>query len=143
MQCQYATPFLRLQCQYATQCRNPQASLLQVQVYSSAQLFRLFSLRSSCCLAPSYSNPTRLKQRSRSQTWAIMPNSDKSKGSLQTKTMKFWTLSEKGGGSAPQPNFLSMKSMDMCREGGVELLVQNSLLYKSLFCRSLNSILVL
>ena len=42
------------------------------------------------------------------------------------KTTKFWTLSEKGGGSAPQPNFLSMKSMDMCIEGGggLELLVQ-------------------
>ena len=34
------------------------------------------------------------------------------------KTTKFWTLSEKGGGSAPQPNFSSMKSMDMCIEGG-------------------------
>ena len=41
------------------------------------------------------------------------------KGSHQKKkTTKFWTLSERGGGSAPQPNFLSMKSMDMCIEGG-------------------------
>ena len=54
------------------------------------------------------------------------------------KKTKFGKLSEKGGGgSAPQPNFLSMKSMDMCIEGrGVELLVQTSFLYKSLFCRS-------
>ena len=35
------------------------------------------------------------------------------------KTTKFWTLSDKGGGSAPQPNFSSMKGMDMCTEGGV------------------------
>ena len=34
------------------------------------------------------------------------------------KTTKFWTLSDKGGGSAPQPNFSSMKGMDMCTEGG-------------------------
>ena len=126
----YIIPFLRLHSSNVN-------TLLSVgtlkQVFYSFKstvlhrFFLLFSLRSSCCLAPSYSNPTQLKQRSRYQTWAIMPKTDKSKGSHQKKrkTMKFWTLSEKGGGisTAPQPNFLSMKSMDMCIEG------------RGLFCR--------
>ena len=34
------------------------------------------------------------------------------------KTMKFWTLSKERVGSAPQPNFLLKKSMNMCIEGG-------------------------
>ena len=36
---------------------------------------------------------------------------------IKKKTRKFWTLFEKGGGSALQPNFLSEKSRDMCKVG--------------------------
>ena len=40
------------------------------------------------------------------------------KGSHQKKKLRnFGHCPKRGGGSAPQPNFLSMKGMDMCTEG--------------------------
>ena len=40
---------------------------------------------------------------------------------IKKKNYEILDIVRKGGGSAPQPNFLSMKGMDMCTEGrGVE-----------------------
>ena len=62
---------------------------------------------------------------------------DQSGTHMSKKKLRDFGHCPERGGSALQPNFLSMKGMDMCIEGGgMELLVQTSLLYKSLSCRS-------
>ena len=58
---------------------------------------------------------------------------------IKKKTMKFWTLSEKGRGvSTAAKLFIDEKYGHVHRGvgGGLEFLVQTSFLYKSLFCRS-------